>query len=66
VGSHLNSFLHDLQEMLDEDMPELPDYVAPLEETDISIELQFPSLGDVSTMRACITSGVLASSVMAS
>ena len=33
---------------MDEDMPDLPDYVAPLEETDISIELQFPSLGDVS------------------
>ncbi len=36
-----------LQEVLDQDMPDLPVYEAPQEESDISIELQFPSLGEV-------------------
>ena len=35
------------QEVLDQDMPDLPEYQAPQEESDISIELQFPSLGEV-------------------
>lgn len=33
-----------MQEVLDEDMPDLPEYRAP-EDSDISIELQFPSAG---------------------
>ena len=32
------------QEVLDEDMPDLPEYKAP-EDSDISIELQFPIAG---------------------
>ena len=32
-----------VQELLDEDMPDLPEFVAPQEQSDISIELQFPS-----------------------
>ena len=31
------------QELLDVDMPDLPEYQAPQEQSDISIELQFPS-----------------------
>ena len=33
----------DLQELLDEEMPDLPEFEAPQEHSDISIELQFPS-----------------------
>lgn len=33
-----------MQEVLDEDMPDLPEYKAP-EDTDISIELQIPTVG---------------------
>ena len=37
------------QELLDVDMPDLPEYQAPQEQSDISIELQFPSgIADVS------------------
>ena len=32
-----------MQELLDEDMPDLPEFKAPQEASDISIELQFPS-----------------------
>ena len=38
-----------IQEVLNEDMPDLPEYQAPREESDISIELQFPSLGEVTS-----------------
>ena len=38
-----------MQELLDEDMPDLPEFQAPQEQSDISIELQFPSgIADVS------------------
>ena len=39
-----------LQEVLDQDMPDLPEYQAPQEDSDISIELQFPALVDVSVL----------------
>ena len=38
-----------IQDMVDADMPDLPKYTAPNETSDTSIELQFPSLGEVGT-----------------
>ena len=47
-----------LQELLDVDMPDLPEYQAPQEQSDISIELQFPS-GIADVRCECTCTGIL-------